>query len=177
MNLAVDQLQPLENCIRHRIIPSLTGRGPSGDLERKLLALPPRLGGMGISNPVETMSINYNFSVEVTAPLVEKIISQDEGVQVILPKLECRRRRVHQMRRTLQCAEASQLKEQLPADIQRSMELASEKGASNWLSTLPLEKYDFALHKGAFRDAVCLRYGWIPQKFFYSLCLWTEFHY
>ena len=45
----------------------------------------------------------------------------------------------------------SQLKEQLPADLQRSMELASEKGASNWLSALPLEKYGFVLHKGAFR--------------------------
>ena len=68
------------------------------------------------------------------------------------------------MRRTLHCAEASQLKEQLPADLQCSMELASEKGASNWLSALPLEKYGFALHKGAFRDAVCLRYGWIPKN-------------
>ena len=38
----------------------------------------------------------------------------------------------------------------LPADLQCSMELASEKGASNWLSALPLEKYGFALHKGAF---------------------------
>ena len=44
------------------------------------------------------------------------------------------------------------------------MELASEKGASNWMSALPLERYGFALHKGAFRDALCLRYGWQPQR-------------
>ena len=104
MNLAVDQLQPIENCIRHRIIPSLTGRGLPGDLERKLLALLHRLGGMGISNPVKTMSMNYNFSVEVTAPFVEKIISQDEDIQEILPKLKRWRRRVHQM---LHCAEGA----------------------------------------------------------------------
>ena len=38
------------------------------------------------------------------------------------------------------------------------MELGSEKGASSWLSALPLEK--FVLHKTAFRDAIALRYGW-----------------
>ena len=107
INLAVDQLQPLENCIRHRIIPSLTGRGPPGDLERKLLTLLHRLGGMGIFNPVKTMSMNYNFSVEVTAPFVEKIISQGEDIQEILSKLECWKRRVHQMRHTLHCAEGA----------------------------------------------------------------------
>ena len=35
-----------------------------------------------------------------------------------------------------------------------------EKGSSAWLSVLPLEDHDFYLHKGEFRDAVCLRYGW-----------------
>ena len=37
-----------------------------------------------------------------------------------------------------------------------------EKGASTWLSVLPLEEYGFALHKGAFCDALALRYGWRP---------------
>ena len=73
---------------------------------------------------------------------------------MILPKLECLSRRVHQKRCTLHCAGSSQLKEQLRADLQHSMELASEKDASNWLSALPLEKYSFAPHKGAFQDAV-----------------------
>ena len=80
MNLAINQLQSLENCIRHKIIPSLIGRGPPGDLARELLALPPCLSGMGISNPVKTMSMNYNFSVEVTAPLLTKRIPQDENI-------------------------------------------------------------------------------------------------
>jgi len=42
------------------------------------------------------------------------------------------------------------------------MELASEKGASNWLTTLPIEEYGFSLHKGAFVDALALRYRWTP---------------
>ena len=50
----------------------------------------------------------------------------------------------------------------MPSSLQRSMSLAAEKGASTWLSTLPIEEHGFALHKGGFRDALCLRYGWQP---------------
>ena len=32
-----------------------------------------------------------------------------------------------------------------------------------YLSLLPLEEFGFSLHKGAFRDAIALRYGWLPQ--------------
>jgi len=31
------------------------------------------------------------------------------------------------------------------------------------LSALPIEEHGFALHKAAFRDALCLRYGWLPS--------------
>ena len=50
-----------------------------------------------------------------------------------------------------------------------ALELASEKGASNWLNALPLSGYNFNLSKSEFRDGIYLRYGWeptnIPLKF------------
>ena len=36
--------------------------------------------------------------------------------------------------------------------------LASEKGASTWLTSLPLKRYGFRLNKQQFWDAVCIRY-------------------
>ena len=42
------------------------------------------------------------------------------------------------------------------------MDLAQEKGASSWLTSLPIEEFGFSLHKGAFWDALALRYGWPP---------------
>ena len=51
----------------------------------------------------------------------------------------------------------------LPPDLKRIISLSSEKGASSWLSSLPAEEHSFALHKGAFRDALYLRYGWLPS--------------
>ena len=53
--------------------------------------------------------------------------------------------------------------------MQRVIEASSEKGASSWLSSLPIAEHGFALHKGAFRDALCLRYGWNPPNL-PSLC-------
>ena len=48
----------------------------------------------------------------------------------------------------------------LPTELQRARELACLKGASSWLTVLPLDEHGFSLHKGDFGDAVCLRYGW-----------------
>ena len=44
------------------------------------------------------------------------------------------------------------------------MDLASQSGASSWLTSLPIKEHGFCLHKGAFVDAMALRYGWTPIK-------------
>ena len=45
-----------------------------------------------------------------------------------------------------------------------SMALASEKGASSWLTALPLKRYGFDLTKTEFRDGLSLRYGLQPRN-------------
>ena len=59
---------------------------------------------------------------------------------------------------------SSELRQQLKPTLQRAVELASVKGASNWLTTLPLNEHGFALHKSAFQDALALRYSWLPLR-------------
>ena len=39
------------------------------------------------------------------------------------------------------------------------MQCCEVKGASSWLSALPLDQYGFSLNKGEFVDVLCLRYG------------------
>jgi len=51
----------------------------------------------------------------------------------------------------------------IPPNLQQILTLSSEKGASSWLFVLQIEDHGFALHKGAFCDALCLRYGWLPE--------------
>ncbi len=51
----------------------------------------------------------------------------------------------------------------LPDTLKKGVELAQEKGASTWLTALPLMEHGFSLHKRAFQDALSLRYGWTPK--------------
>ena len=53
----------------------------------------------------------------------------------------------------------------MPDKTQRAVDLACEKGTSNWLTVIPLKDMDFDLNKREFRDAVRLRYDWpIPDQ-------------
>ena len=55
------------------------------------------------------------------------------------------------------------------------MDLAQEKGASTWLTTLPIQEFGFALHKRAFQDALALRYNWQPLQVPSSCACGTKF--
>ena len=63
----------------------------------------------------------------------------------------------------------------MPSIDHQLAETYTEKGASSWLSTLPISEHGFALHKGAFRDALCLWYGWHPAHLPSQCVCGTEF--
>ena len=52
------------------------------------------------------------------------------------------------------------IKNSLTLKTQCAVELASEKGASNWLTVIQINEMGFTLNKGKFRDALKLRYDW-----------------
>ena len=70
-----DLLEPLEDAISHMLIPAITER-KCNQLDRNILALPVRLGGLGLGNPSLEARREYASSVKVTKPLVEQIVSQ-----------------------------------------------------------------------------------------------------
>ena len=53
-----------------------------------------------------------------------------------------------------------EVKSVLPDSTRRVAVLATEKGASSWLTVIPLKDMNFTLNKREFRDAVHLRYDW-----------------
>ena len=57
----------------------------------------------------------------------------------------------------MQC---EQVRESLPSKTERAVELATEKGASNWLTVIPTKEMNFNFNKRKFRDAIKLRYDW-----------------
>ena len=154
-------LQPLEDIIRTELIPTLSSRPAPNDKERDLLALPCRLGGLGLTNPSTTASEEFSASKNVTKPLVDLILAQESSYpyEAHAEQLSAVSG-VKKRKRAIQNTQASSVRANLPIELQRAMDLSQEKGASNWLTVLPVEEFRFSLHKSAFRDALALRYGW-----------------
>ena len=70
-----DLFKPLEDCISQVFIPALLGRAVS-DTERAIFELPTKLGGLNITNPVNTAQKEYDWSRTLTQNLTSKIKSQ-----------------------------------------------------------------------------------------------------
>ena len=155
---------PLEDAIRQHLIPSLIGREVS-DLERRIIALPYRYGGMGILNPTQTSDREYEASKAITAQLSTMIYHQQMDMSELdretmeQTKLERRAVKEQWFRN-----EHEQISDVLNEKSKRLLEAAQEKGASAWLSALPIKRLGYVVNKQEFRDAVSLRYGWtIPD--------------
>ncbi len=158
-------LQPLEDDIHQVFLPALTGQ-PTFNLKvREVLSLPVRLGGLGISIPSKSASTKFSTSEKVTAPLVILISDQEPRYNVDYEKLKEIKTKIRSDKVQNQTSRLTDLKKDLSPSLKRALDLAEEKGASTWLTVLPIEEYGFALHKEAFRDALSLRYAWhIPHQ-------------
>ena len=153
----------LQPAISDVLIPSLIERNCS-EAERGLVALPVHMGGLGLINPSVSADAEYSASIRVSAPLVSKIEAQPyetpEEAEVQPQVYATRKEKDDGLKEELE-----EVKAMLPDKTQRAKDLACEKGASNWLTVIPLKDTDFDLNKREFRDAVRLRYDWpIPDN-------------
>ena len=121
-----DLLEPLENAISKVLIPAITEHR-SSQLDRDILALPVRLGGLGITNPCLEANFKQSSSVKVTTPLVQQIVAQshqmpdDSLVKPLQQAVRSERAKALQHR-------AMHIREVPPQKVQRALNLAAEKG-------------------------------------------------
>ena len=78
-------LEPLEPAINDVLMPAVTDHTVT-KVERDLLGLPVRMDGLGFTDPLVTSSSEYEASIEVTNPLVRRIVEQEHQ-----PPLRCLR--------------------------------------------------------------------------------------
>jgi hypothetical protein len=154
-----DLLEPLEKAIRENLIPAICGKKVN-DIERNLLALPARLGGMGIINPVESANFEYESSCELTAEQQEFVANQKADGKLNTKHLNSIKLAIKQRRSEVFSEKLEKVVESLDTSKRRLLESVMEKGASSWLSCLPLKSEGYNLNKQEFRDSVKLRYGW-----------------
>ena len=150
---------PLEHAIASKFIPALFGSTiPLPQNLRCLLTLPARNGGLNIKDPAHCAQQQHQASSAISAPLVEKILNQEHTLDY-----EClnQQSRLRTMQQRTNRAEADELKANLMMSLpnhQRTIEHNSRKGASTWLTAIPLTSEDFHMNKSDFRDLLKIRY-------------------
>ena len=118
-------------------------------------------GGLGVFNPTVQCAHEYSASVDINGPLSQCIVSGQsfDYFQMRTEQLS-RKSAIRLSRQSSYSDTSSSLRSQLSHSLQTALDLATVRGASAWLSALPLSEYGFTLHKAAFHDAIALRYGW-----------------
>jgi hypothetical protein len=163
-------LQPLDNVIDNKFIPAITEGHRCTPDERKLLSLPVRYGGLGIPILINSSLRSYENSLKITKQLTENIIRQEasynfDNQMYINIKNEKRKEKKNYDEDILK-----DLRQRMTLDQLRANELSTMKGASSWLSSLPLKAENFSLNKREFYDAIRMRYRW-DLKYLPSTCV------
>ena len=156
-----ESMKSLEELIRSSLIPAIIGVPAVSDEMRLLLSQPARMGGMGFLNPSEESDFEYQSSKLITSQLTQAIFNQERVLQIDEEALRNSKAEVREAKNLRLADQRERLSNILSESMQRLVLLLSEKGASTWLSSLPLKAYGFRLNKQQFRDAVCMRYDLI----------------
>ena len=164
--------KPLEDAISQSLIPAILGRKVN-TLEREMLALPLRHGGLGIQNPTKTSDREYEASKKITKQLTELILNQDQDLsKVDKSQINKTKADLKLEKEIAYTAEKKRIENLITSEPKkRAFLMAGEKGSSSWLSALPLRSLGYCLSKKDFRDSLLLRYNWpIPDVCKHCAC-------
>ena len=153
-----DRLGNLEFQVRTKLLPALMAGRQVSDEMRAIFSLPARNGGLSIFVPTVECSVEYEYSLKMTAQLKEAIFNQDEIFDYDEEKQNDTKREVQALKTARFSEKLAVIKSNCTSAMARLIDLASEKGASGWLTSLPLAMYGFHLNKLQFQDALCMRY-------------------
>ena len=126
--------------------------------KRAMFSLPARLGGLGFLDPMSMSDIEYECSLAATTQLTNAIFTQQRTLDIDRVALSETLKSVTDKKNSIHKQSLTQIKEESSEATIRILDLASEKGASSWLTALPLKRFGFLLNKQEFHDAICLRY-------------------
>ena len=148
-------LVQLDALVDQVFIPEITDSHICSADERLLLSLPAKKGGLAITIFSATADSEFSRSRAATEQLIEHIRNQDSTAQVDSELLKHSKRDIVKAREEHSEAEAilEQLRAKISPEQLRANDLAMLKGASSWLTTLPLKSESYNLNKREFYDS------------------------
>ena len=155
-------LEPVDTLIADKLIPTLFGTHNLDVHRSNVTSLKTSDGGLGISKLSIEAKDQYSASRIVTGLHVHSIMQQENEMrrtdeqgrsandlksESVSQKREAQRSRKDEILRTI------------PDSLRPYIEQAQDKGASAWLSAIPLREQQLDLNKEEFRDALRIRYN------------------
>jgi len=125
-----------------------------------LLSLPIKNDRLGLPNPYA--KTEYDYSTLITTKITGKIYNQTIELKYHTMDQQHTRTvksRIQQLMETTYRNHHDTLFDELTPEVQQHMKRAMEKGASYWISAMPIKAIEYALNKQEFRNATCMRYG------------------
>ena len=158
-------LKPLEDLIDEKLIPALVGEHNYSQHLRGVFALPARLGGLGLLIPHKEAQFEYENSLIMTEQLTRAIVNQQDSFAEDKVKQAEAAKEITKRKAAKYEADLAEATVGFPADLVKMLDLAKEKGASCWLTSLPLKSCGFRLSKQQWFDAITMRYNLKPNDF------------
>ena len=127
--------------------------------ERRLISLPVKYGGLGISIFSEVSDQEYSNSLVVTENLCKKIVAQHRQFEHD-PERNKKKNKIKNKKNKKFKVTLDDLKLEMNTDKIRLNEIHQEIGSSSWLTSLPLKDEGYVVNKQSFWDLIRIRYGW-----------------
>ena len=169
-----DYVDPIQEAIDDLLLPTLFGqKEPLPSDLRQLATLTPAQGGRGVPDLRFEGPQQFAASTLITAPHVDSITTQSMFmVAGENPTEELKRQ--HQALKTASVkSRMESIDSTLPLELLRSVNQSRDKGASSWLTAVPLVDQGLVLNKQEFRDSLRLRYN-MPLSDLPSKCVCGE---
>ena len=153
------EFKKIDELIMTRLIPAITGGIIPNDLERDLFSLPPSFGGLGIPIFSEIAEREFNNSQVLTDFLQKNIIEQKRQNDIDQGNLRKIKSKMKSEKVKLQQLTLETIRERVSEKQNKLIDISTERGASLWLSTLPIKDEGFQNDKQSFWDLLKIRYG------------------
>ena len=145
-------LYPLEETVRYKFIPAITGGHICSNNERRLLSLPTHYGGLASPIFYELPETEFENLRKITSELTPLIINQSSQYNINERKAKQLKQDIKRIKESNYKSCLQELIVQMNEKEKRLVKISTEKGVSNWLTMLPITEHGFQLSKQLFWD-------------------------
>ena len=174
-----DYVDPIQEAIDDLLLPTLFGQTePLPSNLPQLVTLTPAQGGLVVPDLRFEAPQQFAASTTITASHVDSITKQSTFMVAGERSTEELKRQHQALKIASVKSRMESIDSTLPSDLLRSVNQSRDKGASSWLTAVPLVDQGLVLNKQEFRDSLRLRYNFplsdLPSKFVcgekYTVC-------